>query len=69
MKATDATDKTTNGTVTLELEISDPVMEAGIETRLTGIESEKEFVTQRLADHVRLQHDIDLEEFGIDVRS
>jgi hypothetical protein len=61
------TDKSTNGKVTLELEISDPCLDLGIETRLVGFESEKSFVTEELAEHLEWEHNIDVEEHGVEI--
>lgn len=61
------TDKSTNGKVTLEFEISDPVLDLGIETRLVGFESEKSFVTEELAEHLGREHGIDVEDHGVEI--
>lgn len=61
------TDKSTNGKVTLEFEISDPVMDPCIETRLVGFESEKSFVTEELAEHLEWEHNIDVEKHGVEI--
>lgn len=67
MEVTEPTDEMTNGTVTLELELSDPVGKAGIETRLLELESEKSFVTGQLAEHLWCELGIDVEQHDIDV--
>lgn len=63
------TDKRTNGTVTLKIEVSDPVMERGIETRLIGFDMKGSIVTERLADHIWDEYYIDVEEYGAEVVS
>jgi hypothetical protein len=60
-------DKQTNGKVTLEIEVSDPCLDLGIETRLVGFVSEKSFVTEELAEHLEWEYDIDVEEHGVEI--
>lgn len=62
-------DKPTNGKVTVTLEISDPVSQLGVETRLLEFESEKSFVSKRLADHIWNELLIDVEDHGVEVKS
>lgn len=63
----EATDSTNNGQVTIELTITDEVMNLGILTELISIESEKSFVTDELADHLMHEYHIDVEEHGIEI--
>lgn len=66
-ETTEPTDKMTNGTVTVELEISDPVTELGIETRLLKCEVDGSLVTDDLAQHIWDEHGIDVTDFGAEI--
>jgi len=67
MQETEPIDKMTNGTVTLTLEISDPVTELGIETRLLDYDMEGSLVTEELAEHIWNEYGIDVEEHGAEI--
>jgi len=67
MDVLEPTEKSTNGTVTLEIEVSDPVMERGIETRIVGADVAGLLVTEQLAEHIQDEYYIDVEEHGVEV--
>jgi hypothetical protein len=67
MQELESTDKSTNGTVTLTLEVSDPVVDLGIETRLLDFDMEGSLVTEELAEHIWSEYNIDVEEHGAEI--
>lgn len=67
MSTAEPTEKSTNGTVTLEIEVSDPVMERGIEARTLDVDIEGSLVTEQLAEHIWDEYHIDVEEHGAEI--
>ena len=67
MQESEPTEKMTNGTVTLTLEVSGPVTDLGIETRLLDFDMEGSLVTEELAEHIWSEFGLDVEEHGAEI--